>query len=94
MGEADTHGDSAVKGPEAGGGALTCWVPAGRGAPHMLGPPSLLSIMKIHKHPEKSPSLSVPPSHCFLDHRALSGRKAHGSLAGRGGWKLRVRTCL
>lgn len=39
MGEADTHGDSAVKGPEAGGGGtlhagsprggghLTCWVP-------------------------------------------------------------------
>lgn len=32
MGEADTHGDSAVKGPEAGGGGhVTCWVPVGRG---------------------------------------------------------------
>lgn len=38
MGEADTHGDSAVKGPEAGGGARYMLGPRGGGHLHAGSP--------------------------------------------------------
>lgn len=39
MGEADTHGDSAVKGPEAGGGARYMLGPRGEGGTSHAGSP-------------------------------------------------------